>query len=138
MSFTITVQDSQPLPTGEYPARLIELTDVDGRYGKQWRLKFEVVRGEYQGRTLTAFVSPSGNPSSKCVRWAQSLMGRSLQANEQLDWQSLVGKYCLLSVIRKVNDGGREVNVVQDVLPPRRTPSPPPEPDPEVEGDPFA
>lgn len=133
----ITIHDTQPLPTGEYPARLVELTTVDSRYGEQLRFKFEIVRGEYQGRTLIAFATPSGNPTSKCVRWASALVGRALQAGEQLDLQSLVGRYCLLAVVRKAGDGGREVNVVQEVYPPRR-PQPMPAPSSEpVEGDPF-
>lgn len=130
----ITVQTNEPLPVGEYPVKLVELTTIDGKYGEQLRYKFEVVKGEYAGRTLIAFATPSGNTSSKCIRWAQSLLGRALQAGEQLDLQSLVGKYARAIVVVKSIGDGREVNTIQEILPARRQPPPPPEP---VEGDPF-
>lgn len=135
MSMTITVQDSEPMPTGEYPVKLVELTTVDGKYGEQLRYKFEVVKGEYAGRTLTAFATPSGNPASKCIRWASALLERTLQAGEQVDLESLIGRYARAVVVVKSTADGREVNVIQEILPARRAkPTPPPEP---VEGDPF-
>jgi len=135
MSLTITVQDTEPMPTGEYPVKLVELTTVDGKYGEQLRFKFEVVKGDYAGRTLIAFATPSGNPASKCVRWASALLERALQAGEQLDLQSLIGRYARAVVVVKASGDGREVNVIQEILPARRAkPTPPPEP---VEGDPF-
>lgn len=129
---TITVQHTEPLPTGEYPVQLVELTTVDGKYGEQLRFKFEVVKGEYAGRSLIAFASPSGSPASKCVRWASALLGRALQAGEQLDLQSLTGKYARAVVVVKATADGREVNAVQDLLPARRPaqPTPPPTEDP--------
>lgn len=128
---TITIQHQEPIPTGEYPVQLKELTTVDGKYGEQLRFKFEVVKGEYAGRVLIAFASPSGSPNSKCVRWASALMGRTPQAGEQLDLQELVGKYARAVVVVKSTADGREVNAVQEILPARRpTPPPPTEPDP--------
>lgn len=133
---TITIQHQEPLPTGEYPVKLVEITTVDGKYGEQLRFKFEVVKGEYAGRSLIAFASPSGSPSSKCVKWASALLGRSLQAGEQLDLQSLIGNYARAVVIVKSTADGREVNTVQEILPARRAPATPPPPKP-TEPDPF-
>jgi class 3 adenylate cyclase len=133
MSFTITVHHTEPLPTGEYPVKLVELTTVDGKYGEQLRFKFEVVKGDYAGRTLIAFATPSGNPASKCVRWASALLERTLQAGEQVDLESLIGRYARAVVVVKSTADGREVNAVQEILPVRRAkPTPPP-----TENDPF-
>lgn len=135
MGVVITVQESDPLPTGEYPVKLAELTTIDGKYGEQLRFKFEVVRGNYAGRTLIAFATPSGSPASKCVRWASALLERTLQAGEQVDLESLIGRYARAVVVVKSTADGREVNTIQEILPARRPkPTPPPEP---VEGDPF-
>jgi len=127
----LTIQDTQPLPVGEYLVRLTELTEVEGKFGTQLRFRLEVVEGKHAGRLLTAFASPSGNPASKCVRWVSALLGRHLQAGEQVDLTTLVGKLARAVVVLKTTADGREVNVVQELLPMRR-PSPPPEEPEEV------
>lgn len=119
----LTIQSTEPLPTGEYRVKLVELTTVDGKYGEQLRWKLEVAQGEYAGRTLTAFCSPSGNPASKCVRWVSALIGRHLQAGEQVDLATLVGKEARAVVIVKATPEGREVNSVQELLPLRPRPA---------------
>ena len=113
----ITIQSTEPLPTGEYRVKVAELTTVEGRYGEQLRWRLQVVQGDYAGRLLTAFCNPSGNPASKCGRWVAALLGRSLQTGEQIELATLVGKEARAVVIVKVAADGREVNAVQELLP---------------------
>lgn len=42
---TITIQHQEPLPTGEYPVKLVEITTVHGKYGEQLRFKFRGSQG---------------------------------------------------------------------------------------------
>ena len=131
----IIVQNELP-PVGEFVLRLAELTTVEGKYGEQLRYKFEIAQtGEYAGRVLYAYATPSGNPSSKCVRWASALLGRPLEAGEQLNLESLQGRLARAIVLVKQASDGREVSAIQELLPLKRPGKPTPPAEPE---DPFA
>ena len=125
MPIVITVMPNEPIPVGEYVVQLTELVCVEGKYGERLRFKYEIAEtGAYQGRTLYAFATPSGNPQSKCLRWCQALLGRPLEAGEQLNLESLVGKYARAVVVVKQTADGREVNVIQELLPLKRPAKP--------------
>lgn len=141
----------EPLATGEYPARLVGVYDeTHEKFGVRLRWEFEIVRGEHTGRRLQCYTGTSTGLKSKIRPWLQALLGRPLSDNEDIDTDTLVGKYCILSVHRKMREDGSETNIVADVLPPRRLSTPPPAPQPapdhadydditlEGEDDPFA
>jgi hypothetical protein len=125
MALTITVQSTEPIPTGEYAVELTAIELVDTQYGKQ--LKWTFVVPEYK-RTLVAYSSFSASPKSKCIRWASALLNRAIAVGEQVDLQSLVGKTATAVVIRKRKDDGTEINAIDDLLPLRTV----------AEDDPFA
>lgn len=129
------VQESDCLPTGEYAGQLVELVEEShAQYGKRLRWRFRIVRGDYTGRELVAYSNASEGRQSKLMRWAGVLLGRALQPQEEFDSDDLVGKYCLLVVVRKARaNGDGDTNVIEDIRPPRR-----PAPPRDEEGDPFA
>jgi hypothetical protein len=125
MALTITVQSTEPIPTGEYTVELSAIELVDTQYGKQLRWTFVVPDHK---RTLVAYSSLSSSPKSKCIRWASALLNRAIAVGEQVDLQSLVGKTATASVVRKRKEDGTEYNSIDDLLPPRSA----------VPDDPFA
>jgi hypothetical protein len=116
MALTITVQSTEPIPTGEYTVELTAIELVDTQYGKQLRWTFVVPDHK---RMLIAYSSLSSSPKSKCIRWASALLKRAIAVGEQVDLQSLVGKTAIASVVRKRKDDGTEYNSVDDLLLPR-------------------
>lgn len=116
MALTLTVQSTEPMPTGEYTVELTAIELVDTAYGKQLKWTFVVPD---QKRTLIAYSSFSGSPKSKCIRWASALLNRAISVGEQVDFQSLVGKTAIASVVRKRKDDGTEYNSIDDLLPKR-------------------
>jgi len=114
MAITITAQGTEPLPTGEYPVELTAIELTTGQYGDQLRWTFHVLD---KGRNLVAYSTFSPSLASKCMRWAGALLGRPIQANEQVDFEALVGKTAVAVVVKKRKDDGTEFNAVDDLLP---------------------
>jgi hypothetical protein len=117
MALTLTVQSNEPIPTGEYTVELTAIELVDTQYGKQLKWAFLVPDHK---RTLVAFSSFSSSPSSKCVRWANALLNRTIAVGEQLDLNTLVGRTATAVVVRKRKDDGAEFNAIEDLLPLRK------------------
>ncbi|MDI6794806.1 MAG: DUF669 domain-containing protein [bacterium] len=47
------VQDFSPIPDGQYLSRLSEIEETTTQYGDElWKLRFEVIEGEYAGRYI--------------------------------------------------------------------------------------
>jgi hypothetical protein len=122
MAITITAQGTEPLPTGEYRVELTAIELSNGQYGEQLKWTFSVLE---KGRNLVAYSSLSPSLASKCMRWAGALLGRPIQAGEQVDFEALVGKTAVAVVVKQRKDDGREFNKVDDLLP-------------DKEADPFA
>jgi hypothetical protein len=58
------------------------------------------------------------------MRWAGALLGRPIQAGEQVDLETLVGKTAVAIVVRKRKEDGSEYNTVDDLLPLRTATAP--------------
>ena len=113
MALKITAQGNEPLPTGEYRVELTAIELEDTPYGEQLKWTFHVLD---KGRNLTAYSSLSASLASKCMRWASALLGRPVQAGEQVDFEALVGKTARAVVVRVPKDDGREINKVENLL----------------------
>jgi hypothetical protein len=114
MAITITAQGTEPLPTGDYRVELVAIELSTGQYGDQLRWTFHVLD---KGRNLVAYSSLSASLASKCMRWAGALLGRPVQAGEQVDFDALIGKTAVAVVVKKRKDDGTEYNAVDDLLP---------------------
>ena len=113
MAITITAQGTEPLPTGEYRVELTAIELEDGNYGDQLKWTFSVLD---KGRNLVAYSSFSASLASKCMRWAGALLGRPIQPSEQVDFETLVGKTAVATVVRKRKDDGAEYNAIEDLM----------------------
>jgi hypothetical protein len=114
MALTITAQGNEPIPTGDYRVELTAIELSTGQYGDQLKWTFHVLE---KGRNLVAYSSLSASLASKCMRWAGALLGRPVQAGEQVDFEALVGKTAIAVVVRKRKDDGSEYNAIEDLLP---------------------
>ncbi|BCW96781.1 MAG: hypothetical protein WHS44_10585 [Fimbriimonadales bacterium] len=114
MPITITVRENAPIPTGEYRVELTAIELADGQFGQQLRWTFSVLD---HGKTLIAYSSVSESLNAKCVRWAAALLGRAIKPGEQVNFDALVGKTAIATVVRKRKDDGTEYNAVEDLLP---------------------
>ena len=114
MPLKITATENTPLPTGEYRVELTAIELVDGQYGQQLRWTFAV---HEHGKTLIAYSSTSPSLASKCMRWASALLGRPIKAGETVDFEALVGRTAIATVVRKRKEDGTEYNAIDDLMP---------------------
>ncbi|BCW94682.1 MAG: hypothetical protein WHS44_09890 [Fimbriimonadales bacterium] len=112
MAITITATENAPIPTGEYRVELTAIELADGQYGQQLRWTFAVL--DY-GKTLIAYSSVAPSLKSKAMRWAAALLGRAIKPGESVNFDALVGKTAIATVVRKRKDDGTEYNAVDDL-----------------------
>jgi len=125
MPIVIRAQSYEPLSTGEYRVQLTAIEEVDTNYGKQLKWTFSVTD---ENRTLVAYSSISASVKSKCMQWASALLNRAIKADEEVDFEKLIGKSAVATVVRKFKEDGTEYNTIDDLLPLRKV----------VTDDPFA
>jgi len=51
------------------------------------------------------------------MRWASALLGRPIKAGETVDFEALVGRTAIATVVRKRKEDGTEYNAVDDLMP---------------------
>ena len=91
------VQDFSPLPDGEDPCRLSEIEEASTHSGDEmWKLKFEVVDGEYTGRYIFDNLVFS-DAALKRVKLVCSRLGMDVSGEIDLTPSLLEGRTCLIS-----------------------------------------
>jgi hypothetical protein len=95
------VSETQGVPPGQYKGQLIRVEDAGvGQYGPQRKWFFLVdVNGE--GQEHMEWTSTNVSPKSKAYKYLKGLLGRDLQAGEEID--DPVGKTAILNFIAKPN-----------------------------------
>lgn len=120
---TITVKqaDYEPVPTDVYNATLTSLQVVANPFkenSEQLQWEFTIRGGQYDGRTLRCYTSLSGSPKSKLVAYASVLLGKSLQPNDEIDLNALIGKNCRILLRQEPRrDGSGFFNKIESLLP---------------------
>ena len=99
----VTTIANETLPTGEYAAKITEISEETGQYGPQFKFLFEIAKPEdYKGKTLTGWTSQSGSLRSKFVKWASAILKRQIDEGEAIDTDDLLLKPVMLVVAAKV------------------------------------
>ena len=113
---------AEALGTGEYSGELLAIEQSDGQFGTQVKFTFALTAPEHNGRRLTAYARLSGSTQGKLAKWVQALLGRPIKEGETVDLFRLIGKPCVLVVVRASKPDGSSYNKIEDVLP-----APPPD-----------
>lgn len=107
---------TEPVPTGEYPCEVVEVTEQQGKFGTQLVWKLRLIDPEHEGRELIAWTNTSTSTTSKLAKWASAL-GFTPEPGEELDTEDLVGRKAVAQVLIKRSDDGKAFNRVEDLLP---------------------
>lgn len=122
---TIQAEESKgyiELEPGVYPATLIQLECVDGQFGQQAKLIFEldgITVEDGSAANLWAWASWKLNPMTKLWSWVVALMDEPPTTGESFDLQALIGAPCRLLVETHVTEQGKWARV-NGVLPAER------------------
>jgi len=108
---------NEPIPTGEYKARIESVTEQPSKFGETqlvWKLR--VLDPHWEGRELTAWTNATTSTKSKLARWARAC-GYDIVAGDEFDTDDLVGCKVIAVVTVKRTDSGEMFNRVEDLLP---------------------
>mgnify|MGYP001160036530 CR=1 FL=1 len=128
MARTLTYEETQAIPTGDYEAVITEVEEDEGQFGEQYKYIFQITNGEAKGTNLFGWSSQKLSKKSKYREWAVAALGRTIGPGDELTVDDLVGKPIRITVLREAADDGSEYNKVKSVLPPtigqkKRTPT---------------
>jgi hypothetical protein len=100
-----TAEDYKPLPPGLYVGELLDIESRESSNGEYRRWSWEIVDGPEGGRTVYANTSTNFGPQAKARQWIESILGRELEAGEQIGIEDLVGGKHHLMVENVKRDG---------------------------------
>ena len=109
-----TAEDYDPLPPGLYVGKLLDIESRESTNGEYKRWGWEILEGPYAGRKVYANTSTNFGPQAKARQWVENILGRELEAGEQIGIEDLVGgKHHLM--IENVKRDGRVFDNVSAV-----------------------
>jgi hypothetical protein len=107
-------EDYEPLPQGLYVGEFLGIEARESTNGEYRRWGWEILEGTYAGRKVYANTSTNFGPQAKARQWVENIVGRELEAGEQIDVNDLVGgKHHLM--IENVKRDGRTFDNVSAV-----------------------
>jgi len=107
-------EDYEPLPQGLYVGGFLGVEPRESANGEYRRWGWEISQGPYAGRKVYANTSTNFGPQAKARQWVENILGRELEAGEQIDVSDLVGgKHQLM--LKHVKRDGRTFDNVSAV-----------------------
>ena len=101
----------EPLPPGLYIGQLLDIESRESANGQYRRWGWEILEGPYAGRKVYANTSTNFGPQAKARQWVENVLGRELEAGEQIGIEDLVGGKHHLMVENVKRDGRTFDNV---------------------------
>src|SRR5919107_3800957 len=104
-------EDSDPLPPGLYVGMLLDIESRESANGEYRRWSWEILEGPHSGQKGYANTSTNFGPQAKARQWVENVLGRVLEAGEQVSIDDLVGGRHHLMVENVKRDGRTFDNV---------------------------
>jgi hypothetical protein len=122
---TIKQTNTEPLPVGEYPAKIGAVELSEGQYGQQARIRFDITAPGLENRSVTGWASATFSPKSKLYGWTRAAFGRDIPIGYDLNTDHLIDRPVTLVLVTKAGDDGSEFNKIHDVKAAKRSASQP-------------
>ena len=121
MGIVIEQENFETLPMGEYPARIVDVNETVGQYGRQIVFSFAIDGGAFDGRMLKGWTSATFGRKSKLYSWTRAAFGQEIPEDYDLDTDHLLGRTVRLGIIVRLKaETGEEFNKIDGVLPVKR------------------
>lgn len=121
MALTLTAQDYTTVEDGEYPAQFTGYEERDTQFGKTVILQFELLDEENRGTQLSGMASQKLTPKAKLRGWIEGMLGRTLEAGEDVNLDALIGTRVMLYVTTEDTDKGLFNRIEKIRLPKKKT-----------------
>jgi len=112
------------LPTGSYPAKVVDAETADGQFGTQVRLRFEITAGEHVGKTISGWATLRYSEKTKLYAWTKAILG---YAPDSFDSDELLDVPCKIVITEVLTADGTVRYKVDSVQPVARTARPRPQ-----------
>jgi hypothetical protein len=86
-----TAEEYKPLPPGLYVGGLLDIESRESANGEYRRWSWEIQEGPHAGQKVYANTSTNFGPQAKARQWVENVLGRELEAGEQIGTDDLVG-----------------------------------------------
>jgi hypothetical protein len=108
----------EPIPTGNYPAKIVDLEEIDEQYGPQIKFTFELTPDdEGESRTIYGWCTRKFSPKSKLYGWMKAALGGGpIDRNYKFNSDDLIGRRVILSITEDQREDGL-VNRISGVMP---------------------
>ncbi len=109
----LTIKGAAGVAPGSYQARFSGIEEKESREGAPYFRWTFAADGPEGVRDVTGASSTNTGPKANAYRWLQALLGRAPVADESLDIEALIGRFC--TIVVEENSAGF-ANVVE-ILP---------------------
>lgn len=86
-----------PVPSGNYKARVLSITEVDTCYGKSLEVRFQITNGKHKGRDIGKRMKV-GRVGDNFWQLVKILSKEEHECGGDLDTETLVGKKCVIHI----------------------------------------
>ena len=124
MSLILTVtqyEGEKIIPSDVYDAIIESFGTQEGSFGEFVKVTFRINVGVYQGTVKSLIASkklqktPKG--PSKLMNLVETVLGKTINPNESLDLNSLIGKQVRIVLGAPINKDGTDYQKIDQVLP---------------------
>jgi len=98
-------EDYEPRPPGLYVGTLLDIESRESANGEYRRWSWEILEGPYAGQKVYANTSTNFGPQAKARQWVESILGRELEAGEEVRIEDQVGGKHNLMIENTKRDG---------------------------------
>ena len=126
MSLILTVtqyEGEKIIPSDVYDASIESFSIQEGNYGDFVKVIFKINSGVYQGTIKSLLASKklqkSAKGPSKLMNLVETVLGKTINPNESLDLNSLIGKQVRIVLGAPINKDGTDYQKIDQVLPPK-------------------
>jgi hypothetical protein len=115
---TIQQRQFEPLPVGQYRARIGAVVVEPGKFGgDQVKVRFDITQPGFENREVLGFASATFTPASKLYGWARAAFGKDIPKSYDLNTDHLLDKEVELVLVQRASEDGRVFNRIDSVLP---------------------
>lgn len=102
------------VPKGNYIAKFVGVEPFqakDQQYGPGLKWKWQIDQGQHAGQVASRVTGDSPSPKNSCGAILSGLVGKALQADEEIEPDQCVGRSYLIIVAESKNGGTRVESV---------------------------
>ena len=116
----LTARKEEPIPVGEYGLRVVGVQEVDGKFGRQFEWRFELVGKkqveQYGEKQFRLWSSTSDSLKGNFMKWTAAIYNRAVHDGEPVDSDKFAGRNVMGVIITEEKDG-ETYNKIQNLKP---------------------